>query len=420
MPSTKSSLPWEKKNINLATTIARVEKTSDERYKRIVDRLLNELNTGTEAAGHLTVIFIYRYLEQIGDALEEIGSALVCIALGSSFKPAQYNSLKETLSGCGFCGSMSDVEYEAIIGSRSGCRIGLVKAPEGSAPSGKWLSIHKTGSHAKIMQEKENIERWQHYFPALVPTIYNFHEDEHEASLLTEVLEGSTLDKTILTAQQDEVERALATLTRTVEYVWTTTKHPEPLSTDYMQQLSSRLPPVLKVHPTSLREFSVKKETYQLATEELIRQCSTLEQGLRAPFSVLIHGDFNMNNIVYNDALHSIRFIDLYRSKQFDYIQDASVFIVSIFRLPIFEPQLRDRMNYATETFYRFLRSFAEDHDDTTFDSRLSLALARSFYTSIRFELNQSFAKRMYLRSHTLMDKLLSHPSSDWESIYPT
>ncbi|MBF0551315.1 MAG: hypothetical protein HQK60_12355, partial [Deltaproteobacteria bacterium] len=37
------------------------------------------------------------------------------------------------------------------------------------------------------------------------------------------------------------------------------------------------------------------------------------------------------------------------------------------------------------------------------------LALARSFYTSTRFELNKEFAREMYLRAHFLMEKVAGY-----------
>jgi hypothetical protein len=39
----------------------------------------------------------------------------------------------------------------------------------------------------------------------------------------------------------------------------------------------------------------------------------------------------------------------------------------------------------------------------------MALALARSFYTSTRFELNQDFAHDMFTRAHYLMEKVLEH-----------
>jgi hypothetical protein len=45
----------------------------------------------------------------------------------------------------------------------------------------------------------------------------------------------------------------------------------------------------------------------------------------------------------------------------------------------------------------------------------MALALARSLYTSTRFELNDEFAKDMFLRAHYLMEKVVNHQGQPWE-----
>ena len=130
----------------------------------------------------------------------------------------------------------------------------------------------------------------------------------------------------------------------------------------------------------------------------------------------MIHGDFNVNNILYDHSSQRIHFIDLYRSRDFDYVKDASVFLISNFRMPIFDPVLRDRLNHVIKNVFEFAHEFSVHHNDTTFDIRMAFALARSFFTSARFELNGSFAKEMVLRSHFLMEKILSHDGNSWET----
>lgn len=140
--------------------------------------------------------------------------------------------------------------------------------------------------------------------------------------------------------------------------------------------------------------------------------CETAEQKLTAPFTVRIHGDFNVSNIMFDMEAERVRYIDTHRSRDADYIQDASVFLISNFRLPVFGSKLRKRLNWVIRNFFTFAREFAIREHDDTFDFRMTLALARSLYTSTRFELNKKMAKEMYLRAHYLLEKMATYVRS--------
>jgi len=85
------------------------------------------------------------------------------------------------------------------------------------------------------------------------------------------------------------------------------------------------------------------------------------------------------------------------------------VFLVSYFRLPFFKKEQRFLLNMMIEHFYEFFKRFAVENNDTTFEIRMALGLARSFYTSTRFEMNITFAKHMCMRTHYLMEKMRDH-----------
>lgn len=167
---------------------------------------------------------------------------------------------------------------------------------------------------------------------------------------------------------------------------------------------------ILQVHPKLMRPEKGINDLHVPSASQLIKGCMDIENDYPAPFSVFIHGDFNINNIIYNHPDQRIHYIDLHRSQHSDYIQDVSVFLVSNFRLPAFDRQSRQRINETIQSFYRFVQGFAQTHEDTTFAVRLTLGVARSFYTSTRFELNREFAHAMYNRSLYLMERLTEQP----------
>ena len=125
-----------------------------------------------------------------------------------------------------------------------------------------------------------------------------------------------------------------------------------------------------------------------------------------------------MNNIVFNPGTSAIHYIDLHRSTNADYIQDVSVLLISNFRIPAFKARIRRRLNMVIHDMYAFAADTAREWEDHTFAPRMALALARSFYTSTRFELNPWFAKAMYLRAHYLMEKVVAHQRDNlkWET----
>ena len=73
----------------------------------------------------------------------------------------------------------------------------------------------------------------------------------------------------------------------------------------------------------------------------IIDAAEAVERTLVAPYTVLIHGDYNTNNILYDPAEDRIHYIDLHRSADADLVQDVSVYMISHFRLPVFDAPRR-------------------------------------------------------------------------------
>lgn len=410
----ESSLP-------LALRICRSEFILDALYKNVFDSMVEEMRKSSRQAGDsITTIFIYRYLERIGDHLLNVGEALIFAALGQRIKIEQFDSLRKTLEHSGYDGAFEDINFQAIWGSRSGCRIGkLEQNPAGEITGGlEHGSLYKEGSRHKIYREKQNIEEWRKRFPRLVPGVFGYHEDGDKASLLLEFLAGCSFDEIVLTHGEETIGNVLFILEQTLQEIWETTRENTPARTDYMHQVQARLQEVFQIHPQFTRPSLAIGTARQPAYRDLLAECAELEALVPAPFTVFIHGDFNTNNLIYNHQDQTVRFIDLHRSRQADYLQDMSVFLVSNFRQPVFDRALRGRLVMVMEEMLAFTRRFAAASGDGTCEARLALALARSFFTSTRFELNAAFAGDMFMRSIFLLERLRAQQSagSDWEA----
>jgi phosphate uptake regulator len=407
----------EESSLPKALRICRSEYILDALYRSSFERLVSLISSSREEAGNcITAIFIYRYLERIGDMLLNVGEAILFAALGQRIKIEQFDSLRQTLENSGYPG-VENINFQAIWGSRSGCRIGKVENAGGGHVS-EHASLYKEGAPKKILREKENLEKWNALFPGSVPYIYGHNEDGDRSSLLVEFLCGCGFDELIILKDEATVANAFFLLKKTVGHIWEKTLLPGPIAVDFIQQLQQRYDDVRQIHPEfAMRSHLSIGKAYVPSIQDLIERCHEYEKNINAPFSVLIHGDFNTNNIIYNHNEQTVRFIDLYRSKQYDYVQDVSVFLVSNFRRPIFDPLLRDRLNRSIAEFYSWALQFAREKEDRGIQARMSFALARSFFTSIRFEMNQVFAGEMFKRAAFLLESISTHgqTGSPWE-----
>lgn len=400
----------EREDLSQALQICRAEFVLDALYgssfKLHFDKLLN--GKPEDAGGHLTAIFIYHYLERIGDLLLNIGEQLIFAALGQRIKIEQFDSLQQTLKNSGYAKSFNEVCFNAIWGSRSGCHIGKVELT-GGGESIERGSIYKEGERSKIIEEKNSLEIWNDLFPGLVPKVYGCIDEGDKASLLVEFLNGQPLNELILTQDLPVIEEVMQVLEKTVGEIWKATGRPGPFATNYIRQLKARKESVLYLHSDMQRKSLEIGKTHILSTEELIDACEEIEKQIPAPLCVRIHGDFNTNNILYDNEEKAIRFIDLHRSEAQDYVQDISVFLVSNFRVPAFEPEISRRLDLAITLCYAWVERYAREKEDHTMHARMALALARSFFTSIRFAANDNFAREMFLRSIFLLESIHAH-----------
>jgi phosphate uptake regulator len=397
------------RDVQVALSICRSEHTIDHMYAKVFKRILDELRNGAsdDAQSLVTLLLIAHYMERMGDSLLNIGESILSAHLGERIKIGQLRALEDSLERTQLSSHLGHLKLEAMGETKSGARVNSLLSRESNGDGKPARSvIFKEGKTRKLIEERNSIKRWEQLMPGLAPEIYSFHDGGEDGAILFEYLPGATFESVLLKKPWKEVTRALDAIQLKLLDVWQRTRSPEPVAPHFLRQISSRFEDVLAVHP-EFRHGDVKIGEKEVASfESLIDRLVPYDDALMAPFSVFIHGDFNVDNVIYDPSDNSVRFIDLHRSRMMDYAQDVSVFLVSHFRLQYLETPVRRRINSTILRFYDFAREHAARIGDTTFDQRLALGVARSLATSTRFVLDRELARSMFLRSRYVLERL--------------
>jgi phosphate uptake regulator/aminoglycoside phosphotransferase (APT) family kinase protein len=399
------------RDVELALRVCRAEDNLDLLYGKTFAECMERMKKGKDTQSLVTILFMSHYFERMGDCLLNVGEAIISYCLGEKIKIGQFRALRDSLEQAEVMHSINDLHIQAMGETRSGCRIDRVY-PRGGGPDERAV-IFKEGRTKKLQEELDSIEMWNQVMPDLVPKVHSFHQKGEFSAILFEHLEGRTFDELLARGSIAEVDGALSSLLRTLEKSWTGTRKDGPCSADLMGQLLKRINDVYTVHPRYAHASGGIGPIDTEPLERLARRAKALETRLQAPFSVFIHGDFNIDNIIFDEIDKSIRFIDLHRSRDTDYVQDASVFIVSNYRLQGLDTSGRQRVTNVILRFFDFVQSFAAANYDDTMQARLALGVARSFATSTRFVLDKGFARDMFLRSRYLLERVLAHDPDD-------
>ncbi len=394
--------------------ICRSEFETDAQYKLAITRITGELRACGPADDLVAILFVFHFLERIGDGLLNIGEAILSTRLGERLKIENYYALKEVLEEAGMEGTLSRLDFESIFGTRSGCQIGIVSNKDGELQPRRVL--FKQGNSKKIRQEQEKIVRWEEIMPDLPPKILAYRQEGGSGSIVLEYLEGRNLQDLILGPDPDAAMSALLSFQATCQHLWQRSRTVETVPCTFIRQLLSRVAGVYSLHP----EFNFPARqigALELPSfKELLERAGAIEAELDAQFSVWTHGDCNLDNIIFNIPSQSIHIVDVHRSRRADYLQDVSVFLVSNFRLPTQDKELRLRIDSHTLSFYRFARDFAQQAEDRTFEARLALGLARSFITSTRLTTWSSLSTDLFRRGSYLLQRVVEHQGQPWSS----
>ncbi|MGD8558288.1 MAG: PhoU domain-containing protein [Gammaproteobacteria bacterium] len=385
----------------LALKIGQIEAKLDRDYNKLLKQYNAALKKKKNTEDLTCGLLLAHCIEQMGDALLDVSESIISANLGQPVNFERYQSLQASVQQLN---TDDGIQIEPIAATRSGSAISGISAADNDED---YVAIFKDGEKSKVKEERKGVKSWHQIYPGLAPKILSYDKRGQSAALLIEHLPGLTFEQILLNEEPELVQEALDQLVRTLKSVWRETRTDKPVCARFMQQLEKRLPDVYRIHPEFQQSDSTICGVDIRSFDALVAQAREYERDLQAPFSVYIHGDFNVDNIIYDPMEQRINFIDLHRSRYMDYVQDISVFMVSNYRLQILDAPRRHRIMKLAGDFYRMARRYARKVEDETFELRLALGLARSFATSTRFILDKSLARDMFLRARYLIEQVL-------------
>ncbi|MDR1035844.1 MAG: phosphotransferase [Deltaproteobacteria bacterium] len=270
--------------------------------------------------------------------------------------------------------------------------------------------LFKHGPAFKLTRERENLVRWAALRPGLTPAVKAFipAREGSEAALVLEYIPCRNLQALFMDNAPDEAFRGLDAALAIMCGIWDETAADGPCSAEFARQAEGRISEARCIYPQIIKFQGAVGNMEIRPVEELLPELSAMEAESPAPRSMLIHGDFNLSNILYDPGSGRVHMLDLYRSRESDYVQDVSVMLVSILRLPILSQPVRRRLAEAAVRTWDAARRFAVRSGDDTYEARLAFGLGRSFLTSTRFILDERMAARFAARARYLFEKLLA------------
>ncbi len=391
----------------LALKLGEFESKVKHEYKKLLREYTKALKQREHTEDLILALMVAHSCERMGDLLLDIGNALLSNILGQPMDGERYHSLMASVQPLSQPAKLKDLVVEPIAETRSGSGIsGISHKSKQNRKVQSYAAIYKDGLQRKLKEERDRVEDWHEIYPGLAPRILSYKKSGNSATLLIEHKVGMTFEQILVKESDDMLERCTQKLGKTLNTVWKGTKSKKSVPANYMQQILRRINDIYAVHPefesSVSRLCGVRVDSF----EHLIEQAEKIEQDLSPPYSVYIHGDFNVDNIIYDPHKNKISYIDLHRSCYMDYVQDISVFMVSNYRLQILALPIRRRIVAVIGRFYKIAKRYARRNGDVTFEIRLALGLARSLVTSTRFILDKSLARDMYLRSRYLLEQI--------------
>jgi phosphate uptake regulator len=381
-------------DLDQAQKICDYEIAIDDLYDASYTKIRSNLRQRRQVDDMLSLLTIVRYLERVGDNFLNIGEAVLNIHVGESMGINQFRYLRRGLESQGIDIRSSNVEFKPIMNTRSGGRVAKIVDRE------RGQVFYKEGETDKIDEEIRGLALWEKKFPGLTPGVLWHDSREAHSTILLQCLDGMDMLELLINSRS-KLDKALDILTSHLVKQWDKTKKNKPVKVDYVSQMMKRKGDIQSVHAHLL---ALDDEL-----DSLLAAAKKLEKQLRAPFGTLIHGDFNIDNIIFHLADEKMYFVDVHRSGYGDYAQDVSVFLVSNIRIPLFSKDIRQRLNESNRRMYACAAGYAAANQDGQFDARLAMGLFRSLITSTRFMFDKSFSQSMYHRAILILQDVLAH-----------
>ncbi len=390
-----------------ALKIGQVGRKLDRLFSRLQAHYIEALRAGRNTEDLVRALFVAHGIERMGNALLNVSEAIVSANLGQPVRLEHYQAMQSSMGGLDGVSDPADMLVDSMALTRSGSTVnGIYRAGH---PDEEYLAIFKGGQKRKLKEERSGVESWHALYPGLAPRVMSYEKHGRSAALLIEHLPGLTFEQILIHGSNELLEKAFAALRRTIKSVWKETRHADVVPACFMEQLAARLDAVYKIHPEFDRGTTQLCGYTQRSFASLVEAAAAIEANLRTPAAVHIHGDFNVDNILYDPEGDRIHFIDLHRSRYMDYVQDVSVFMVSNYRLQILDRPLRTRILGLACDFYEVGARQARQIEDSSYSLRMALGLARSFATSTRFILDKSLARNMFLRARFSLERVVAH-----------
>ena len=381
---------YHQRDMQLVESACLHEPQQDSLYRSNLARIQQRMKNEPQ---HVSFLFLWhmvmKYLERVCDYTLNIGEQAIFLATGRRLKFTQYQQL-DRLMGTRV---REESRFSPYYDGLSGAIVARLETEEE-------VLLYKEGSKRKIEEETAKLKKWKDILPQVTPQVIETESEGDRETLLREFISGTLLSELYLKEDNfAQKEKATNILCEILRDVWEMTIKRETPTVDYVQQIRSRLGEVYAMHP-ELGEHTTQGELEGILDE------AEKKQGKLAPnFSVWLHGDFNMDNIFYNDE--QIKFIDVHRSHYGDYLVDIGVFLISTIRQPNLPEPVRDEMKKVRSILLETAKEFGKENGDETFSKRLALTLSRSYITSSRIILEESHARWLFEHGINLLKSVV-------------